>query len=283
MQDVTRKRWLRLAKIGTVCLILFMLLRAFEHSNVYHPSTEMELRVDEVGIPGEDIWLTADDKIRLNAWYFPSPASSARAQYAVLFAHGNGGNICHRLNIYRVWHGMGVNFLAFDYRGYGRSEGKPSEEGTYLDAKAGYDWLIAKGFKPENIIVVGESLGGGIASWVAAKHKVGGLVLQSSYTSVPNLGKELFPFLPVHQLASIHYNTLERLPKIKVPLLILHSRGDTLIRFHHAESNFRAANEPKLLHEVYGDHNETFMVGPEAYQQGVEKFLQILESAREQK
>lgn len=282
MQDITRKRWLRLAKIGTVCLILFMLLRAFEHSNVYHPSTEMELRVDEMGIPGEDVWLTADDKIRLNAWYFPAPASSAIAKYAVLFAHGNGGNICHRLNIYRVWHGLGVNFLAFDYRGYGRSEGKPSEEGTYLDAKAGYDWLIGKGFKPENIIVVGESLGGGIASWVAATHKVGGLVLQSSYTSVPDLGKELFPFLPVHQLASIHYNTLERLPKIKVPLLVMHSRGDTLIRFHHAESNFQAANEPKLLHEVYGDHNETFMAGAEAYQQGVEKFLQLMESSPEQ-
>ncbi len=279
MQDVTRKRWLRLAKIGTVCLILFMLLRAFEHSNVYHPSTEMELRVDEVGFPGEDIWLTADDKIRLNAWYFPAPASSGLAKYAVLFAHGNGGNICHRLNIYRVWHGLGVNFLAFDYRGYGRSAGKPSEEGTYLDAKAGYDWLIGKGFKPENIIVVGESLGGGIASWVAANYKVGGLVLQSSYTSVPDLGKELFPFLPVHQLASIHYNTLERLPKIKVPLLIMHSRGDTLIRFHHAERNFQAANEPKLLHEVYGDHNETFMAGTEAYQQGVEKFLRLMESS----
>jgi uncharacterized protein len=282
MQNVTRKRWLRLAKLGTVCLILFMLLRAFEHSNVYHPSSEMELRVDEVGIPGEEVWLTTEDKLRLNAWYFPAPKDSTRDKYAVLFAHGNGGNICHRLNIYRVWHAMGVNFLAFDYRGYGRSEGKPSEQGTYLDAQAGYDRLIGKGFKPENIIVVGESLGGGIASWVAAEHKVGGLVLQSSYTSVPNLGKELFPFLPVHQLASIHYNTLERLPKIHVPVLIMHSRADTLIRFHHAEKNFQAANEPKRLHEVFGDHNETFMAGAEAYQQGVEKFLRLLESSPEQ-
>lgn len=263
--------------MGTVCLILFMLLRAFEHSNVYHPSAELEMRVTDVGIPGEEVWLTTDDKVRVNAWYFPVRENSARAQFTVLFAHGNGGNISHRDDLYRLWHGLGVNLLAFDYRGYGLSEGKPSEKGTYLDAKAGYDWLIGKGFKPENIIVLGESLGGGIASWVAAEQKVGALVLQSTYTSVPNLGKELFPYLPVHLLASIHYNTLERLPKIKVPVLIMHSRGDTLIRFHHAERNFQAANEPKRLRELQGDHNDALFAAPEAYRAAVEEFLQSLE------
>jgi len=276
MTQVTRKRWRRLLLAGTVCLILFMFLRAFEHNNVYHPSAELDARVGEVGIPGEEVWLTTSDKLRLNAWYFPAPKDSPRARYAVLFAHGNGGNISHRLGIYQLWHGLGVNFLAFDYRGYGLSAGKPSEQGTYKDAQAAYDWLIGKGFKPEDIIVLGESLGGGIASWVAVENKVGALVLQSTFTSVPDLGKELFPFLPVHQLASIHYNTIERLPKIKVPLLILHSRTDTLIRFQHAEKNFRVANEPKLLHEVLGDHNETLFAGTQEYRTGVEKFLQTL-------
>jgi alpha-beta hydrolase superfamily lysophospholipase len=276
MTQVTRKRWKRLAVAGTVCLILLMFLRAFEHDNVYHPSAELDARLGDVGIPGEEVWLTTADKLRLNAWFFPAPKDSARARYAVLFAHGNGGNISHRLGIYELWHGLGVNFLAFDYRGYGLSAGEPSEKGTYKDAQAAYDWLIGKGFKPEHIIMLGESLGGGIASWVAVENKVGALVLQSTYTSVPNLGKELFPFLPVHQLASIHYNTLERLPKIKVPVLILHSRSDTLIRFHHAEQNFKAANEPKRLHETLGDHNETLFAGAELYREGVEKFLQTL-------
>jgi hypothetical protein len=276
MTQVTRKRWQRLLTAGTVCLILFMFLRAFEHNNVYHPSAELDARLGDVGIPGEEVWLTTSDKLRLNAWFFPAPKDSPRARYAVLFAHGNGGNISHRMDIYQLWHGLGVNFLAFDYRGYGLSAGKPSEQGTYKDAQAAYDWLIGKGFKPEHIIVLGESLGGGIASWVAVENKVGALVLQSTFTSVPNLGKELFPFLPVHQLASIHYNTIERLPKIKVPLLILHSRTDTLIRFQHAEKNFQTANEPKLLHEVLGDHNETLSAGTQEYRAGVEKFLQTL-------
>lgn len=279
MNDVTRKHWKRLLVAGTVCLLLFMFLRDFEQSNVYHPSAELEVRLPDAGIRGDEVWLTTEDKLRLNAWFFPAPKDSPRSRYAVLFAHGNGGNISHRLDIYRVWHGLGVNFLAFDYRGYGLSEGKPSEKGTYQDAKAGYDWLLSKGFKPENIIMFGESLGGGIASWIAAEHKVGALVLQSTYTSVPDLGTEIFPYLPVRLLATIHYNTIERLPKINVPLLILHSRSDTLIRFHHAEKNFNAANEPKLLHEVLGDHNETLFAGAEQYKEGVEKFLQTLEKS----
>jgi len=139
MTQVTRKRWQRLVVTGTVCLILLMLLRAFEHNNVYHPSPELEVKLEDVGIPGEEVWLTTADKLRLNAWYFPVPKDSPRARYAVLFAHGNGGNISHRIALYQLWHGLGVNFLAFDYRGYGLSAGEPSEQGTYKDAQAAYD------------------------------------------------------------------------------------------------------------------------------------------------
>ena len=276
MSDVTRKRWRRLVVTATVVLTLFVMLRAFEHSQVYHPSPELDARLADAGIPGEEVWLNTSDKVRLNAWFFPAPPQSPRACYAVLFCHGNGGNISHRLDLYRLWYGTGVNFLAFDYRGYGLSAGKPSEQGTYLDALAAYDWLMAKGYAPQHIIVLGESLGGGIASWLAAEKPVGALVLQSTFTSVPNLGKEIFPWLPVSVLASIHYNTWERLPKIRVPVLIMHSRTDTLIRFHHAETNFAAANQPKKLHEVLGDHNETIFAGVEQYRIGVEEFLREL-------
>ena len=276
MSDVTRKRWRRWLTTATVLLLLFMLLRAFEYSQVYHPSRELDCRVGSVGIPGEEVWLKTADNIRLNAWFFPTARNSPHARYAVLFCHGNGGNISHRLDLYQLWHGLGVNFLALDYRGYGLSEGKPSEQGTYKDATAAYEWLCARGFAPENILVLGESLGGGVASWLAAEKQIGGLVLQSTYTSVPDLGKELFPWLPVKLLASIHYNTRERLPKIHVPVLFLHSRSDTLIRFHHAENNFAVANEPKKLHEVYGNHNDTLFTNPHAYQQGAADFLRSL-------
>lgn len=276
MSDVTRKHWRRLLVTATVVLILFQMLRAFEHSQIYHPSPQLDVRLADVGIPGEEVWLNTSDKVRLNAWFFPAAKDSPRAQYAVLFLHGNGGNISHRTDLYQLWHGLGVNFLALDYRGYGLSAGTPSEHGTYQDALAGYEWLIAKGYAPQHIVVLGESLGGGIASWLAAEKPVGGLVLQSTYMSVPHLGKEIFPWLPVNLLASIHYNTWERLPKIRVPVLIMHSRADTLIRFHHAEKNFAVANEPKKLYEVLGDHNDTLFAGAEQYRAGVEEFLRGL-------
>lgn len=260
-----------------------MLLRAFEHSQVYHPSNELLLRLEDVGFPGEEVWLTTADKIRLHAWYFPAPAGSPRKQLVVLYCHGNGGNISHRKELYHLWHEAGVNLLAFDYRGYGLSAGKPDEPGTYEDVRAAYNWLRKQGFTPEQIIVEGESLGGGVASWLAAKLPVAGLVLQSTFSSTTDLGRELFPWLPVRLLASIHYDTHARLPKIYVPVLILHSRGDTLIKFHHAEKNFAAANEPKWLREVAGDHNDALYAKPELYHQAVEDFLQQLASRADSK
>ena len=168
--------------------------------------------------------------------------------------------------------------MVFDYRGYGRSGGKPDEEGTYVDAQAAYHWLRQRGFAAGNIIVFGESLGGAVAAELALREPVGGLVLQSTFTSIPDVGAELLWWLPVRWLHTIKYNTLGKLPRIHAPVLVMHSREDALVRFHHAERNFAAANEPKLFQETSGGHNYSLTLEPELCAQGLEKFLALVEN-----
>jgi fermentation-respiration switch protein FrsA (DUF1100 family) len=275
-----RRRWLkRLTKFAILLLVLLLMLRWFEHKQTYHPSRSFDLTGEALNRPWEDVTFAANDGVQLNGWFFPAATNSPRGSLALLICHGNGGNISHRLDLYGLLLQTGVNVFAFDYRGYGRSEGRPSEEGTYRDVQAAHAWLRQREFAATNIIVYGESLGGGIASELAVREPVGGLVLQSTFTSVIDLGAELFPFLPVRTLGSIRYDTRRKLPQIRVPVLILHSRADTLIPFHHAEQNFTAANEPKLLIEIGGDHNDA--VGDqERLRDGVEQLLRRLDVSR---
>ena len=140
-----------------------------------------------------------------------------------------------------------------------------------------------KGFAGTNILAWGESLGGGIASDLAAREPIGGLILQSSFTSVPDIGADLFPWLPVRSLSTIKYDTRSKLPRVNCPVLVMHSRADTTIPFRHAERNFAAANEPKSLWEVYGDHNDAVDADPQRFVDGFEKFLQLVEAQRANK
>ena len=248
------------------------MIRWFEHRQVYVPSRVMEPCT--LDWPREDVALTARDGCRLRGWFFPAQKGALRSELVFLLFHGNAGNICNRLGFYAAWLGLGVNVFSFDYRGYGESEGIPSEEGTYLDGEAAHAWLLARGFAPQNIIALGKSLGGGIASELALRAPIGALILQSTFTSIANIGGDLFPFLPVRWLNRIKYDTVQKVPRIHRPVLIMHSRDDKLIRFRHAEQNFTAANEPKMLWEIDGGHNDVLLDGRAGYLEGLEKFLQ---------
>jgi len=248
-------------------------LRWFEHRQVYAPSRKMESRPSELGRPFEEVTLTAGDGVRLQAWFFPARPVSPRSHLAFLLCHGNAGNISHRLGFYRAWLELGVSVFAFDYRGYGRSEGKPTEEGTYRDAQAAAQWLRARGVAPPHIIAIGKSLGGGVAAELALREPIGGLILQSTFPSIGDIGAELFPWLPVRRLHRIHYNTVHKLPRIHVPVMIAHSRGDDLIGFDHAERNFAAANEPKSLLEIGGGHVDVLEVDRAGYLRELDQFL----------
>jgi fermentation-respiration switch protein FrsA (DUF1100 family) len=174
---------------------------------------------------------------------------------------------------------VGVNVFLFDYRGYGRSQGHPDEQGTYLDAEAAYRWLQQRGFAAENIILFGESLGGGVVADLASRLVCGGVVLQSTFTSIVDVGAELFRWLPVRWLAHIKYDTLSKLPQIKVPVLVMHSRADRLIRFAHSQKNFNAANEPKLFCELEGDHNDP-LTNCSRFIADIQSFLKLIAETR---
>ncbi|MGE3311784.1 MAG: alpha/beta hydrolase [Limisphaerales bacterium] len=254
--------------------VLFLFLRWFEHANVYHPTADWWNTGETLGRPHEDVRFRTRDDVDLSAWYFPAATNAPHRDLAVLISHGNGGNISHRLPTYSLLLELGVNVLAYDYRGYGRSEGRPNETGTYLDAEAALEWLQQRGFAPSQVVAFGESLGGGIATELALRHPdLRGLVLQSTFTSLLDLGSELFPFLPVRTIARYHYDNIAKLPRIQVPVLILHSREDTLIPFRHAERNFAAAREPKSLKEIRGDHNDQPTVEPELVTGALRDFL----------
>jgi fermentation-respiration switch protein FrsA (DUF1100 family) len=249
-----------------------MLLRWFENSRVYQPTRHLDATGAEIGKPFQEVFLKAADGVELYGWFYPAEEKSQCGELAFLNCHGNGGNIAHRIGLYRAMLETGASVLTFDYRGYGRSKGKPTEEGTYLDAQAAYRWLRQKGFAARNIIAYGESLGGGIATELCLREEIGGLVLQSTFTSLPDIGAELYPFLPVRWMGRIKYDTRSKLPRIKVPVLVMHSREDDLIGFRHSEQNFAAANQPKFSAELSGGHNDPAWEAPE-FERTLEKFL----------
>jgi uncharacterized protein len=258
-------------------LLAGIMFRTFERNQVFHPYRELESQAAELGRPFEEVTVTTSDGLKLHGWFFPSATNSVRLGEVVLYCHGNGGNIGHRLGACAALLETGVNVLLFDYRGYGRSEGRPTEEGTYLDAQAAYRWLTQRGFAPAHILAFGESLGGAVAVELALRERLCGIVLQSSFTSIPDVGAELFPWLPVRWLATIHYNSRAKLEKVRVPVMVMHSRSDRLVGFSHAQANFASANEPKLLWELAGDHNDS-LSDRKKFVEGVEKFLALIES-----
>lgn len=258
-------------------VLLPLMLRWFEHHQVYHPTRDFETTGRELGRAFEEVGFRAGDGVGLHGWFFPETAGSPRADWVALVCHGNGGNISHRLDLAAALLETGVAVFLFDYRGYGRSEGRPGEKGTYRDAQAAHTWLRQKGFRAERILAFGESLGGGVVSELALRETVGGIVLQSTFTSIADIGTELFPWLPVRWMNRIKYDTQGKLPRIRVPVLILHSREDTLARFAHAERNFAAANEPKLLVELTGDHNDA-VVDAARITAGFDQLLQLIEA-----
>ncbi len=259
-------------------LLVCFMFRWFEHRQVYQPSRPLEASGADLGVPWQDVTFQAEDGTELNGWFFSSSTEPHAPEYAAVFCHGNGGNISHRLDACRALLGVGMSVFVFDYRGYGRSQGRPGEEGTYLDGVAAYEWLRKKGFPAKRILAVGESLGGAVATELALRRPTAGLVLVSAFTSVPALGAELFPILPVQWLCSIRYDNLSKLPRLEVPLLIMHSRADTLISYRHGQALFAAAREPKLFWELRGDHNDALFVGFREYQEGLQRFVKSLPS-----
>jgi fermentation-respiration switch protein FrsA (DUF1100 family) len=237
--------------LGLAALLFFLQERL-----VYFPTRAWAVTPAEIGLPYEEVWLETPDGLKLSGWFVPANQAQALPGDTVLFFHGNGGNISHRLESLELFYRLGLNTLIIDYRGYGQSEGSPGEQGTYLDAEAAWRYLTEERHIPSaQIIVFGESLGGAVAAWVAQAHAPKALILLSTFTSVPDMGAQTYPFIPVRLLSRIHYNTLARLPEIHCPVLIIHSPDDEVVPYHHGQRLFAAANTPKEFLEIIGSNN----------------------------
>lgn len=262
---------LRLATVGVLVYgALAGCVFVAQESLVYFPGREITTTPAARGLPFDDVAIHADDGETLHAWWIPAAAPRGTA----LLFHGNAGNISHRLDYAVMFRALGYNTLLVDYRGYGKSTGTPSEEGTYRDAEASWLWLRARGIAEREIVVYGESLGGGVASWLAARHAPRALVLASSFSSVPDLGAQIYPFLPVRLMSRFQYDTLERLPDVNAPVLVIHSPGDDVIPFSHGKKLFAAAREPKAFLEIAGGHNSGFVFTRTEWVRALEAFLE---------
>ncbi len=260
----------RVLVLLTAGLFAFNLMPRLGDRLVYFPSRELDGGTPQVvGLAYEDVALLAADGVRLHAWWVPAPASRT----TLLFLHGNGGNISHRLLKLTMLNELDASVLLLDYRGYGRSAGTPNEAGTYADALAGYEWLRSRGVPAASIVVYGESLGGPIAVDLAARRPIGKLVLESAPSSIAAVGRYHYPWVPVDWFLTYRYDALARLPRISAPLLILHSRGDEIVPFAMAEALYAAAPGEKRLVELAGGHNDAFAVAAPLYQAALRDFL----------
>jgi fermentation-respiration switch protein FrsA (DUF1100 family) len=258
------------AAVAYALMILFVFL--YQPRLVYFPQVERELTATPraAGLDYEDVTLTTADNVKLHGWWVPS----RNARGTILLMHGNAGNISHRLGYLTMFNRLGYSVLLFDYRGYGKSGGHPDEEGTYRDAEAAWLHLTAtRNVAPRDIVMVAESLGGGVATWLALKYPPRALVLASTFRSVPDLGAQIYPWLPVRLLARITYDNLARIARVDAPVLIAHSRDDDVIPFAHGEALFAAAREPKQMLVLAGGHNDGFLFTRDAWIAAVGAFL----------
>ncbi|MHC4639924.1 MAG: alpha/beta hydrolase [Planctomycetota bacterium] len=246
---------------------------------LYCPVREVTCTPNELELDFEDVIFKSNDGLQLSGWYIPAEDS----EFTVLFCHGNGGNMMHRLDSINFFNNLGLNCFIFDYRGYGASQGKPSEEGTYLDAEAAYKWLNEeKKIPPESIIIFGRSLGGSIASKLASKVKAAALIIESTFTSYVDIGKKFYPYMPVRWFARFGYRTIDFIEKVRCPVMLIYSRNDEIVPFEFGSELYNAANEPKEFVEIYGSHNDAFLESGEIYKDAWMIWLRFLKEYKSQ-
>ena len=272
-----------LTYIGVALLIAYLgwavILYIMQPRFLYWPVKEVPYTPGELGLDFEDVVFKSGDGLLLSGWYIGAEGS----EFTVLFCHGNGGNIAHRLDSINIFHNLGLNCFIFDYRGYGNSQGRPSEEGTYLDVEAAYKWLTEeKKIRPENIIIFGRSLGGSIAAYLASKVEAGALIIEGTFASYVDIGRRFYPYMPVRWFALFSYRTIDYIKDVRCPVMLIYSRNDEIVPFEFGLELYETANEPKKFVEIFGSHNDAFLVSSEIYEDAWVKWLKYLKGYKKQ-
>ena len=264
--------WPRLLYVSIILLLIVGYLRFFEWRSLYYPARELKGDPSEMGLEFEDIRFVAEDDCKLHGWWIPHE----EARGTVIVFHGNAGNIGDRTWMVGDLHKLGLNIFIFDYRGYGKSSGMTREKGLYRDARAAFEVVRAKYADSEEppVILYGRSLGGSVAVQLALEKPVKGLILESTFTSTIAMAKKLYPVLPSRLLCSQRYDSLAKIDRVTVPLMIAHSLDDTLIPYEMGQALFEKATTPtKIFCQLRGDHNDSGWTLQSPYWLQIEAFL----------
>jgi fermentation-respiration switch protein FrsA (DUF1100 family) len=250
-----------------------VLLYLFQNRMVFlanMPGRALIATPQDAGFGFEDVSIATSDGLQLHGWFVPAEQPKA----TVLFLHGNAGNISHRLDSIAIFRELGLDTLIIDYRGYGQSEGSPGEQGTYLDAQAAWDFLVGnRGIAPERIVIFGRSLGGAVASWLAAENTAAAVIIESCFSSALDMAHRLYPFMPARLITRLKYPVSDYVSRLGIPLLVIHSRDDEIIPYSMGQAIFEAAAEPKAMLELTGDHNYGFLLNRERYAVELQGFI----------
>ncbi len=272
MRDVLRLMSLLVWAV-VVLLAVTVLMLAFEKRLIYFPARALPVTPGSLALRFEDAHPRAEDGVSLHAWYLPLEG----ARFTFLVCNGNAGNMAYRLDRAQLVHAqLGASVLLFDYRGYGSSAGSPDEAGTYRDARAAHRFLVeTKGVAPDSVVLFGESLGAAVAAQLALERTAAGLVLESPFSSIPEMARAAYPFLPpVGPLIRTRYDTLAKIPGLRMPLLVLHGERDEIVPLGQGRRVFAAAPQPKRFFAIPGaGHNDTYLVGGDAYWRTLREFL----------
>lgn len=253
-------------------LALIAYVRFIEATSIFFPSREILSTPKDIGLDYENIFFTTQDHVSLNGWLIKAPSNSAD-QPTLIFCHGNAGNISDRIDKIAAFRQMGLNVFIFDYRGYGKSQGKPDEPGIYKDAAAAFDYLMTrKDIAHDKIIAYGASLGGAVAVDLAAHRQVSCLILDSTFSSAADMAKEMVAFIPSF-LLNIKLDSVTKVQDISVPKLFIHSRDDEIVPFALGRKLYESAPSPKEFLEIDGSHNEGFLSSQEDFFGGIRDFL----------
>ncbi|MDP8299693.1 MAG: alpha/beta hydrolase [Candidatus Tantalella remota] len=265
--------WILLTVV--IGVLVFLWIRWFEYSNLFFPTASMEETPQAAGLEYEDVYFSSSDGTSLNGWFIPQVD---KPRGTILFCHGNAGNISHRLEIITMLYRLGFNVFIFDYRGYGKSKGRPSEKGTYEDGYAAYEYLVSRDdVDKKKILFYGKSLGGAIAVEVASRTDVPAVIIDSTFTSTTDMAKEIYPFLPMSVVITIKYDTLSKMGGLKVPVLVIHSSEDDIVPYHHGKMLFEASIEPKSFLNLRGGHNDSVFLNEDKYAVGINEFLEKID------
>ena len=250
-----------------VVVVYFMQGRMLYLAGV--PGRALTMTPTDVGMDYQDVSIKTSDGVMLHGWFI-----DGRSSQVLVFFHGNAGNISHRLDSIAQFVDLGLSVLIIDYRGYGQSGGRTTEKGIYRDADAAWRYLIeSRGMVASDIVIFGRSLGASVAARLAAQHQPLALILESSFTSVPDIAQDIYPWLPARWLSRLNHATRDFVQDVRCPVLVIHSRDDEIIPFHHGETIFASANEPRTLLAIRGTHNDAFLRDERAYVEGLRTFL----------